>query len=116
MPKGFFLIAMHHPGWEAAAQALLQAVASALAEDGELVACNRRQLAAMRAHSQEQPFSMLGDIPYVLSETTTEPTPLTLVTEAPDETVYGPAFLMQQAAQMRAVLGCYAAYRALAVA
>ncbi len=114
MPKGFFLIVMHHPGWAAAAQALLERAASALAEDAELVAFNRRQLGAMRAHSLAQPFSMLGDIPYTLSEATADATPLTLISEAPDETVYGRAFLMQQAAQMRVVLACYEAYRALA--
>lgn len=116
MPKGFFLIVMHHPGWAAMARALLERVVSAVAEDAALVAFNRRQLTTMRAHSPAEPFSVLGDIPYLLSESAADPTPLTLITEAPDETVYGSAFLMQQAAQMRAVLACYDAYRALAAA
>ena len=114
MPKGFFLIVMHHPGWAVMAQALLERVASALAAGAELVAFNQRQLALMRAHSLAQPFSVIDDIPYFLSEDATGPTPLTLITEAPDETVYGPAFVMQQAAQMRAVLACCEAYRELA--
>jgi hypothetical protein len=35
---------------------------------------------------------------------------LTLITEAPDETIHGPAFVLQQTTQMRAVLAAVAAY------
>ncbi len=116
MPKGFFLIAVHHPGWAAAARTLLERVAGALARDAELVAFNRRHIDAMRAHSPGEPFSVIDGIPCLLSEAATYATPLTLISEAPDETVYGPAFLMQQTAQMRAVLACCDAYWSGAVA
>ena len=114
MPKGFFLIAAHHPGWAAPAQALLERVAAALAEDAELVAFNRRQLDVARAHSLEQKFDVLDGIACLLFEGETYDTPLSLISEAPDETVYGPAFVMQQTAQMRTVLACCEAWRALA--
>lgn len=113
MPKGFFLIAVHHPGWAAAAQAMLERVTLRLAEDTALVAFNRRHIDAVRAHSSEQAFVVMNGIACLISEATTYATPLTIITEAPDETVYGPAFLMQQTAQMRSVLACVEAYRTL---
>jgi hypothetical protein len=113
MPKGFFLIVVHHAGWAEAARTLMEAVAGRLAEDSELVAFNRRHIDAVRAHSREQPFSVLHGIPYFISEADTYATPLTLITEAPDETVHGAAFVMQQTAQRRAALACVEAYRAL---
>jgi hypothetical protein len=50
-----------------------------------------------------------------MSEATTYATPLTLITEAPDETIYGAAFVMQQQAQLRAALACVDAYARLAL-
>ena len=115
MPKGFFLIVVHHAGWAGAAHGLLERVAARLAEDAGLVAFNARHIAAVRAHSREQPFAVLHGIPYFISQADTYATPLTLITEAPDETIHGPAFVAQQTAQMRAVLACVEAYAALAL-
>ena len=114
MPKGFFLIVAHHPGWEAVGRALLERVAAALAEDAALVAFNRRHIDAVRAHARELPFTVISGIACFVWEAASYATPLTLISEAPDETVYGPAFVMQQTAQMRTVLACYEAWRALA--
>jgi len=114
MPKGFFLIVVHHAGWGEMARALLERVTDAVATDADLVAGNRRHLAAMRAHAREEPFEVLHDIPCFVSEATTYATPLTLISEAPDETIYGPAFVMQQTAQTRTVLAAVAAYTSLA--
>jgi hypothetical protein len=111
MPRGFFLILMHHPGWAEAAQSLLEFVSATLAEDPELVALNRRQIAIARTHSPMQSFPVKNDVFYILSESESCATPLMVITEAPDETVYGAAFQLLQRTQMRAALACVEAMR-----
>jgi hypothetical protein len=115
IPKGFFLILAHHPGWADAADALLGDVSMILAGDAELVAFNRRHLNAFRTHVRDEDFQVRNDVPCFMSEATTYATPLTLITEAPDETIYGAAFAMQQQAQMRAALACVEAYARLGI-
>ena len=113
MPKGFFLIFIYQQGWSDLAHAMLTDVSSRLAEDRELIAFNARQMDAVRAHSTDPDFGVMHGIPYYLSEAATYATPLTVITEAPDETIYGPAFVLQQETQMRAALACVEAYRRL---
>ena len=113
MPKGFFLIFVHQQGWGEIAQAMLADVSARLAEDADLVAFNARQMQAMKAHATDSDFGVMNGIPYYLSEAATYATPLTVITEAPDETIYGPAFVLQQETQMRAALACVEAYRRL---
>ncbi|MBW4022670.1 MAG: peptidase M14 [Proteobacteria bacterium] len=115
MPKGFFLIVVHYPGWGDAARALLERVSAKLAEEPEIVEFNARQMAAMGTHGAE-PVQVMNGIPYYVSEAATYATPLTVITEAPDETVYGTAFMLQQKTQMRAALACVEAYRAISAA
>jgi hypothetical protein len=111
MPKGFFLIIVHQKGWGEIAQALLADVSARLAEDPALIAFNAAQMDAMRAHTAESAFGVINGIPFYLSEAATYGTPLTVITEAPDETIFGAAFVMQQTTQMRAALACVEAYR-----
>ena len=113
MPKGFFLIFVHHNGWNDRAQAMLADVSARLAEDPDLLAFNARQIQAMKAHTSDPDFGVMHGIPYYLSEAATYATPLTVITEAPDETIYGSAFVLQQQTQMRAALACVEAYRRL---
>jgi hypothetical protein len=113
MPKGFFLILVHHKRWEEHARAMLADVATRLAEDCDLIAFNARQMKAMSAHMADPGFDVMNGIPYYLSEAATYATPLTIITEAPDETVHGSAFVLQQETQMRAALACVDAYRRL---
>ena len=113
MPKGFFLIFVHQKGFGDMAQALLTDVSARLAEDRDLIAFNARQMDVMRAHAIDPAFGVMNGIPYYLSEAATYATPLTMITEAPDETIYGPAFVLQQETQMRAALACVEAYRRL---
>jgi hypothetical protein len=111
MPRGFFLIITHHPGWAEAAHRLLDSVSATLAEDPELVALNRRQIEIARVHSPMQDFPVKNDVFYIMSESESCATPLMVITEAPDETVYGAAFQLLQRTQMRAALACVEAMR-----
>jgi hypothetical protein len=113
MPKGFFLIVVHQTGWGDIAQALLAAVSARLAEDSALGAFNALQMDAMLAHTADSSFGVINGIPFYLSEAATDATPLTVITEAPDETIFGAAFVMQQTTQMRAALACVETYRRL---
>jgi hypothetical protein len=106
MPKGFFLILVYHDGWRDAAEAMLDRVTVRLAEDGDLVAFNRRQIDAALAHSEPPPFAVRNGIAYFLSQGDDYAAPLTIITEAPDETIYGPDFVFQQQTQFRAALIC----------
>ncbi|MCW4113469.1 peptidase M14 [Aurantimonas sp. MSK8Z-1] len=113
IPKGFFLIGSHQPGWEATARTLVERLTERLAENSALVAHNARQLDAVRAHTAGITFEVMNGIPFFINETTNYGTPVSLITEAPDETVYGEDFVLQQTAQMQAVLGAVAIWQEL---
>ena len=114
IPKGFFLIITHYPGWREVSLHLMQELARRLAEDADLVAFNARQIAATRMHSRAQPFEVIHGIPCFLSEGSQYDVPLTLITEAPDETVYGAEMQRQHTTQMRAVLHSIEIYQDIA--
>ncbi|MER2634771.1 MAG: peptidase M14 [Rhizobiaceae bacterium] len=111
MPKGYFLIMHHHPGWRDKAMNLMRIIVSRLAAHEELVAFNAMHIAAASAHSHETHYQVMDGMPYSLVERTQEAPPMTFVTEAQDETVYGEQFRRQQEWQRQAVLAAYDAYQ-----
>lgn len=111
VPKGFFLILRHHPGFEDAAQQLVEAVTQALADVPGLAAFNARQIALFERHAGALSFPMLHGFPYLISECSDQLTPLMLITEYPDETVSGDAFVQAHSAQMATVLEAYRAFQ-----
>ncbi len=104
IPRGFFLILRHHPGLDAAAHRFLEQLTKILAEDADLVALNRAQMALRAAHGGAPDALVLHDIPCVIRESLRSTVPFTLITEYPDETITGPAFQLAHATQMRTVL------------
>ena len=104
IPKGFFLIVRHRPGLAEAAREFLLALTQKLAESPGLRAFNESQLAAYRAHAGEVPFPVFNAIPCQIVETDVPLVPITLITEYPDETIYGDAFRLAHTTQMRTVL------------
>jgi hypothetical protein len=104
IPKGFFLIVRHRPGLGDAALTFLQELTRRLIQDPELRAFNESQLAAYRTHAGEVPFPVYNSIPCQIVETEVPLVPLTLITEYPDETIYGDAFRLAHTTQMRTVL------------
>ncbi|WP_010628508.1 hypothetical protein [Halomonas sp. KM-1] len=113
IPKGFFLIVRYREGWQQQARRLLEEVIQDLANIPELVALNRRQVAAFEAHAGEFDFSILHAIPYLLIQDNAQLTPLMLITEYPDETVYGDAFTLAHEAQRATILSAYTHYQRL---
>ncbi|MBC7483470.1 MAG: peptidase M14 [Rhizobacter sp.] len=116
IPKGFFLILRHQPGWATECRALLEAVCEALLDVSGLPGYNARQMALYRQHAGELPFDILHGTAYTQTETTpARPgAPVTLITEFPDETVAGDDFRFAHTVQMRTVLAATAAWQRIA--
>ncbi|WP_062561506.1 peptidase M14 [Paracoccus aminovorans] len=114
MPRGFFLILRHHPGWGAIAARLAEAVAARLRQVPGLAARNAAQLALARQHglTAEAP----GGFARVLTEDARAATPLLLITEYPDQTLLGDAFTAAHEAQRAAVIAAYDALQELDLA
>jgi hypothetical protein len=114
VPKGFFLVLRHHPGWQAEARALLEQVCAALKQVPGLADYNARQLALYQHHAGEVPFEVIHGLPCSVSEVDRPGAPVTLVTEFPDETVHDDAFRLAHTVQMETVLAAVRAWQSLA--
>lgn len=104
IPKGFFLILRHAPDEAELARRVLFAALEALADFSELAEQNRRMLALYDRYVSDRAFEVYeGCIPFTVSEVQNEDYPVTLITEAPDETIYGEDFRMAQTGQATVV-------------
>ncbi len=113
LPKGFFLIIRHHASWEKEAEHLIDHVTKHLASIDGLVACNNAQISLFEQHAGETGFRIVNGFPCLVGVDDRHTVPLTLITEYPDETVYGDAFVKGHTAQMETVLASYDALQAL---
>ncbi len=104
LPRGFFLIMRHHPGLRGQALRFLEALAAELARDARLVELNRFQARLREAHGLREDALVLNDIPCRLAESTLAHVPFTMITEYPDETVTGEAFIAAHDVQRATVL------------
>ena len=104
IPKGFFLIFRHHPGLADTARPFLEPLTAHLAEDPALAEFNATQLKTWAAHAGAVPFPVINGIPCLITETDRQTTPYQIITEYPDETIYGDAFQLAHTTQMRTVL------------
>lgn len=116
IPKGFYVILRHHGEWAARVPALLDALTARLAMIPGLAELNRAQLAAYEAHTGERPAPILHGIPCQITEDDEAPFPLAIITEFPDETIYGELFVLAHAVQMETVLAAAEIYRGLSPA
>lgn len=114
LPKGFFLVMRHRAGWAEPARALTEAVTADLARNTALMEMNARQIALYGIHAGETGFEMINGFPCYIGPDPRHRVPLTLITEYPDETIYGPAYAAAHEAQMQTVLAAHAAWQRLA--
>ncbi|NMM80087.1 peptidase M14 [Acidovorax sp. SRB_14] len=114
IPKGFFLILRHRPGWQAEGRALLEQVCAALARVPGLSAYNARQMALYAQHAGELPFEQIQGFACTQSENPLPGPPVTLITEFPDETVADGDFRFAHTVQCAAVLAAVQAWQGLA--
>ena len=112
LPRGFFLILRYHPGWADPARRLIEDTALRLGRLPGLGARNLAQMALAQGHGVPS-GEVIGAIPCRLVESDRGPVPLTLITEYPDETLQGAAFVAAHEAQRAAVIAAYEAFQAL---
>lgn len=115
LPKGFFLIIRHHADWESQAEALLDRVTRHLGAIPGLLDYNNRQIALYEIHAGETGFRIINGFPCLSSIDDRHTVPMTLITEYPDETIYGDDFITGHTAQMETVLSAYDAWQEILV-
>ncbi|MGY5804733.1 M14 family metallopeptidase [Rhizobium sp. LEGMi12c] len=111
LPKGFFLIARYHSGWATQAEQLLDKVTKHLGAIPGLLGYNDRQIALYETHAGETGFRIINGFPCLANIDDRHTVPMTLITEYPDETIYGEAFIAGHTAQMETVLSAYSAWQ-----
>jgi hypothetical protein len=114
IPKGFYLILRHHREWAPRVPDFLERIAARLAQIPGLAELNRAQLAVFEAHTGERPEPILHGIPCEITQDDEAPFPVALITEFPDETVYGDPFVLGHTVQMEAALAAEDAYSRMA--
>jgi hypothetical protein len=113
IPKGFFLIMRHHPSWDGTARTLIEAVTTGLSAVPGLAEFNRRQIEICSIHSGGTPYEIINDVPCLITADERHPSPLTLITEFPDETIYGDAYRFAHTVQMATVIAAEEAYASI---
>ena len=113
IPKGFFLIVRYHQTWKTQAEALLAGVTQHLATVPGLVDYNRKQIDIFEAHAGRLEFDISHGIPYLLTRDDDQLTPLQLITEYPDETIYDDDFIMAHQVQYETIMSAYRYYQAM---
>lgn len=111
IPKGFFLVLRHHARFEDQAARLIDGVTRRLGQVAGLLAYNDAQIALYETHAGETGYTMINGFPCLVHADDRHSVPLTLITEYPDETIYGPAFVAGHEAQMQTILATHAAWR-----
>lgn len=113
IPKGFFLIMRHLPSWAETARTLIEAVTTGLSAVPGLAEFNRRQIEICSIHSGGTPYEIINDVPCLITADERHPSPLTLITEFPDETIYGDAYRFAHTVQMATVIAAEEAYASI---
>lgn len=113
LPKGFFLILRHCDEWTELAERFIHRVTQMLADIPGLLAFNDAQIALYQIHAGETGFHIINGFPCLVSADDDYDVPMQLITEYPDETIYGDHFIKGHSVQMQTVLAAYDAYQEL---
>jgi hypothetical protein len=113
IPKGFFLVMRHHPSWGETARTLVEVVTTGLSAVPGLAEFNRRQIEICSIHSGGTPYEIINDVPCLITADERHPSPLTLITEFPDETIYGEAYRFAHTVQMATVIAAEEAFASI---
>lgn len=110
IPKGFFLILRYNPDEQALADLVLNAGLEALAAFKPLADQNRRMLDMYDRYVSHRAFDIHdGCIPFSVSPVADPDYRVTIITEAPDETIFGEDFRIAHEGQYRVVRAIAAA-------
>ncbi len=103
IPKGFFLIIRYQASYKQIARQWLEMITPEIAAIPGLAAFNQEQLGIYATHAGSVPFEVHNGIACILSQNDQQASGLKLVTEFPDETLYGEAFQFAQRVQTETV-------------
>nr|WP_321459773.1 M14 family zinc carboxypeptidase [uncultured Cohaesibacter sp.] len=107
LPKGFFLIIRHHESWKKQAYSLIEQITERLAEDKALLDYNAREIALYSAHAGKPEWPIINGFPVMISVDDRHRVPVTLITEYPDESIYGDDFIQGHKSQMKVAVSAY---------
>ncbi|MCE0495677.1 M14 family zinc carboxypeptidase [Vibrio salinus] len=115
IPKGFFLVMRYkdEPYWATLAERFIGQLTLALNEYPDVMKMNRSHINTYQRHAGETGFKMINRYPCILSPVTDYEFPLQLITEYPDETIYGQDFIDGHTIQTATVLAAYRIYQSL---
>ncbi|UTV30817.1 M14 family zinc carboxypeptidase [Photobacterium atrarenae] len=115
IPKGFFLIVRHRdtPEWTDYAERFIHELTLALGHLSEVLALNRFQTSLYQQHAGETGFRIINDFPCLISAVGEYDVPLQIITEYPDETIYGADFIAGHDVQSATVLAAYQIHQRL---
>ncbi|AFZ69368.1 M14 family zinc carboxypeptidase [Deinococcus peraridilitoris] len=94
LPAGFLTIIWYWPGHQAQARALAEVIAGQLKEQPDIARHAERASHISSTHLLQPHYELIHGLPFILSEQPAALCPLTVITEAPDETIYGELFRM----------------------
>ncbi|WP_420593877.1 zinc carboxypeptidase [Deinococcus sp.] len=92
LPAGFLTIVWFHPGQAGRARQLAERIAERLIQLGDVAQHAACACRASAAHGETPHYELIRGLPFLLSEQPAALCPLTVITEAPDETIYGERF------------------------
>lgn len=107
LPKGFFLILRHHESWKKEAHSLIEQITERLSVNRKLVDYNAREIALYTEHAGKPEWPVINGFPVMISVDDRHRVPITLITEYPDESIYGDDFIQGHTAQMNTALAAY---------
>ncbi|MBD5770576.1 M14 family metallopeptidase [Marinomonas colpomeniae] len=115
IPKGFFLILRHNPEekWSAYAEEFAHLVTLKLIEIPGVLDFNNEQIELYKQHAGETDFRIINSFPCLISQSKPEDIPMQLITEYPDETLYGKDFITGHTVQTETVLAAYEVHQLL---
>lgn len=116
IPKGFFLILRHSSvdHWPDYAEEFIHLVTEKLADMKDVIKMNKQQMALYQHHAGDNGFRIINHFPCLIANQQEPATvPIQLVTEYPDETIYGKDFLTAHEIQTATVLAAYQAHQVL---
>ena len=105
IPKGFFLICRYNSGYEAKAKVLLEAAIQAVIEHDAQRQQNTEMLKRFFDIVEGSNFKVAeGVVPYMIDENNDTDYPIEIITEAPDETVYGEDYRVAHESHYRVIM------------
>jgi hypothetical protein len=115
IPKGFFLILRHNPEqkWSAYAEEFAHLVTLKLIKIPGILEFNNEQIELYKQHAGETDFRIINSFPCLISQSKLEDIPMQLITEYPDETLYGKDFITGHNIQTETVLAAYEVHQLL---